>query len=590
MHVLATAGHVDHGKSTLVRTLTGMEPDRWAEERRRGMTIDLGFAWTTLPGGETVAFVDVPGHEGFVPTMLAGVGPVPAVILVVAADEGWCRQSAEHLAAVSSLGVSHGLLVLTRTDLADPAAAEQQAREQLSTSTLRDVDSVAVSAVTGDGIDRLRAALSRLVSRLPEPDRDADVRLWVDRVFLITGAGTVVTGTLTGGALRVGDVLTLSSGREVRIRGLQCLGEAHERVDAVARVAINLRGIDQRDVQRGEALLTPSRWRNTAEFDVRVRPAAPRWLRAEAHLMFHIGSAAVAARVRPLGDDVVRVRLATALPLRIGDRALVREPSNHDFMLGVTVLDPWPPELVRRGDARRRAAELATLDGSAGVTSELRRRGIVSRSELRMLGVSADLPDPLAGEWLVDEDLRSTLRAKVGAVLAAQRRTHPLDAGVTTGALTAALQLPDAALIPALLGNELMVVDGRVVSRDVAPQLPLPLRSGVDALRNDLGERPFSAPDVSRLRDLGLGRRELAAAARVGELLLLEDGIVLLPDAPRRAREALSDLPAPFTVSQARQAWGTSRRVALPLLHLLDRTGVTVRLPDGSRELVPDPR
>src|SRR5690349_15045958 len=169
MYVLATAGHVDHGKSTLVRALTGMEPDRWAEERRRGMTIDLGFAWTTLPGGETVAFVDVPGHERFVPNMLAGVGPVPAALVVVAADEGWMPQSAEHLAALNALDVRHGLLVVTRSDLADPALATEMARDELAGTTLSDVEAVAVSAATGAGLDDLRAAIARLVAKLPAP-------------------------------------------------------------------------------------------------------------------------------------------------------------------------------------------------------------------------------------------------------------------------------------------------------------------------------------------------------------------------------------------------------------------------------------
>uniref|UniRef100_UPI0029C6E0E2 GTP-binding protein n=1 Tax=Micromonospora sp. RTP1Z1 TaxID=2994043 RepID=UPI0029C6E0E2 len=185
MWVVATAGHVDHGKSTLVRALTGMEPDRWAEERRRGMTIDLGFAWTTLPSGGTIAFVDVPGHERFVPNMLAGVGPAPAALIVVAADEGWMPQSAEHLAALHALGVSYGLLAVTRADLADPGPALAQARTEIAATSLGEVAAVAVSGATGAGLPELRAALDRLVARLPAPAVDAPVRLWVDRSFTI---------------------------------------------------------------------------------------------------------------------------------------------------------------------------------------------------------------------------------------------------------------------------------------------------------------------------------------------------------------------------------------------------------------------
>ncbi|MFN2536177.1 MAG: selenocysteine-specific translation elongation factor, partial [Pseudonocardiaceae bacterium] len=320
MHVVATAGHVDHGKSTLVRALTGMEPDRWAEERRRGMTIDLGFAWTTLPAGPTVAFVDVPGHERFVPNMLAGIGPVPAVLFVVAADEGWMPQSAEHLEALHALGVRHGLLAVTRSDLLDPELARDEALEYLAESTLGRIPAVCVSGATGAGLDELRAALGELVARLPAPDVDADVRLWVDRAFTIRGAGTVVTGTLAAGTLRVGDELELApGGRRVVVRGLQSLGESAESVSAVARVAVNLRGVPRESVHRGTALLTPAAFLTTPVVDVRLSrsappsrhggisgftgPSSPRYGSMAKQVIVHVGTAAVAARVRRLGAD-----------------------------------------------------------------------------------------------------------------------------------------------------------------------------------------------------------------------------------------------------------------------------------------------
>ena len=242
MHVVATAGHVDHGKSTLVRALTGMEPDRWAQERQRGMTIDLGYAWAPLPSGQVLGFVDVPGHQRFIGNMLAGLGPAPAVLMVVAADEGWRRQSGEHLAAVDALGLTRGLLAVTRSDLADPAAATAQALEQLRGSSLGEVEAVAVSGTTGAGLPELRAALDRLVGRLPAPVLDGPVRLWVDRAFTVRGSGTVVTGTLGSGTVRTGDEVVLR-GRRVRVRGLQSLGQTYDEVSAVARVAVNLRGL-----------------------------------------------------------------------------------------------------------------------------------------------------------------------------------------------------------------------------------------------------------------------------------------------------------------------------------------------------------
>jgi selenocysteine-specific elongation factor len=274
MHVIATAGHVDHGKSTLVRALTGIEPDRWAEERRRGMTIDLGYAWTSLPGrppDELLAFVDVPGHQRFIGNMLAGLGPAPAVLVVVAADEGWREQSAEHLAAVDARGVRYGLVAVTRSDLADPSTALTQARRHAAASSLGEVEAVAVSGLTGNGLPELRAALGPLVERLPEPVTTGRVRLWVDRSFTVRGSGTVVTGTLGTGQLAVGDELEVH-GRRVRVRGLQCAGRPADVVPAVARVAVNLRGVPQDAVRRGDALLTPEAWHTTSPQALRRLP------------------------------------------------------------------------------------------------------------------------------------------------------------------------------------------------------------------------------------------------------------------------------------------------------------------------------
>ena len=384
MHVLATAGHVDHGKSTLVRALTGMEPDRWAQERLRGMTIDLGFAWTSLPSGQVLAFVDVPGHHRFVGNMLAGVGPVPAVLLVVAADEGWRRQSAEHLAAIDALDVRHGLLTVTRSDLAEPGPAAEQALAACAGTSLGRVDAVAVSGRTGEGLPQLRNALDRLAASLPAPVVGGRVRLWVDRAFTIHGAGTVVTGTLAAGTLHVGEELELSpDGRRVRVRGLQTLGRAQAQVSAVARVAVNLRGVDLADVRRGQALVTPADWRAVNEFDVRVSVTAAE---LPSQLVFHIGSASVPVQVRPLGLDTARLRLLSPLPLRAGDRALLRDPGRQRIAAGLVMLDVAPPSLRRRGAAKGRAAELTGMTGLLDPVAEVLRRGVLRRDELATLG------------------------------------------------------------------------------------------------------------------------------------------------------------------------------------------------------------
>jgi len=332
MKVIATAGHVDHGKSTLVRALTGMEPDRWAEERRRGMTIDLGFAWLALPTGEQVAFVDVPGHERFVPNMLAGLGPVPAVMFVVAADGGWMPQSAEHLAAADALRVRHGLLVVTRADLADPGPALRQAGAEISATSLWPVEAVAVSAVTGSGLPELRDALARLAGKLADTAADepsAPVRLWLDRSFTIRGSGTVVTGTLPAGTVRSGQELLLTpSMRAVRVRSLQALGKPAGQVTGVARVAVNLRGVPPDVPSRGMALVVPGGWTLTSQADVRIDPGASGFPASlPASPLAHIGSARTPARVRlldPGGTALLSPGGATprSTPRLIGDAPL----------------------------------------------------------------------------------------------------------------------------------------------------------------------------------------------------------------------------------------------------------------------------
>ncbi|MEV6630271.1 selenocysteine-specific translation elongation factor [Actinoplanes sp. NPDC051470] len=581
MHVVATAGHVDHGKSTLVRALTGMEPDRWAEERRRGMTIDLGFAWTELPSGETVAFVDVPGHERFVPNMLAGVGPVPAAMIVVAADDGWMPQSAEHLAALDALGVRHGLIVVTRSDLADPGPAIAQARAEVAATSLGEVAAVAVSGATGEGLPDLVAALDRLVAALPEPDLDAPVRLWADRAFTIRGSGTVVTGTLGAGRIRVGDELTLSDGRAVRVRGLQSLGRAIDEVVAVARVAVNLRGVEPTDAGRGTALLTPGEFGAADLIDVRVTGDDAHDLPRTGTL--HIGAASVPVRVRPLGPDTVRLRLDRPLPLRAGDRALLRDPGLRRLMGGVTVLDVAPPALARRGAAAARATELATMDGRPDERDEVRRRLLVRRADLRRMGVPAAMT-PVTGDWLADPAHWSSLGEALITAVTAYSKRHPLEPGMPVEELRRALDLPDRALVEALVSPPLAYRNGRI-ARPGAGDLPAPVAQAVALIRADLAENPFAAPEAARLAEVGLGPRQIAAAVRTGALLRLGDAVVLAPDAVEAAARALATIPQPFTLSDARKALNTTRRVAVPLLELLDKRGHTRRLPDDRRVL-----
>jgi selenocysteine-specific elongation factor len=595
VQVIATAGHVDHGKSTLVRALTGMEPDRWAEERRRGMTIDLGYAWTRLPSGAEVAFVDVPGHERFATNMLAGVGPVPAALLVIAADGGWSAQTEEHVRALDALGVSHGVVAVTRSDLSDPAAAVAEAVERLGPTSLAGIPAVAVSGATGEGLDELRTALDALAASLAAPDPAARVRLWLDRCFTIRGSGTVVTGTLPAGTVRSGDLLEVN-GRTVTVRAMQCLGEAVGESSGVSRVALNLRGVAHHEVGRGDALLTPGAWRATSVVDVRTGAGD-----LPTHLVAHIGSVAVPARVRMLRDGApgpgataavcARLHLDTAVPLQVGDRLLLRDPGRRLILGGATVLDPAPPPLRRRGAARERAVELAQDSGMPDLRRELARRGAVSGGLLRAIGVTIAEPLPpgavRAGRWLLNGATWDRWKEELRRAAGAEPRGGLLDSGVARGELTRALRLPDGDLLAALLAEceDLEEVSGRVRRRGAASTLRPDVAAAVVRLVELLGGDPFDAPEQPELVALGLGRRELGAAAAAGAILRLPGDVVLLPDAPLRAAQRLATVPQPFTLSVARQALGTTRRVAVPLLEHLDSLRVTERVDAGLRRL-----
>jgi selenocysteine-specific elongation factor len=572
VHVVATAGHVDHGKSTLVRALTGQDPDRLAEEHRRGLSIELGYCWSTWDGVGEVAFVDVPGHERFLSTTLAGLGPVPVAMLVVAADDPWMPQAAEHLAALDAFAVRHGVVVVTRSDLADAAPALARARAEVDRTSLAGAPSVVVSGRTGQGLDELRRALADVL-RTVRPDPAADVRLWIDRVFPVAGAGTVVTGTLPTGRVAVGDEL-LCGEHTVRVRGLESLGRERNSVSGPARVALRLGRQAPAGLGRGSVLVPPDAYESVTEVDVRLHgdgglPERP---------LLHAGSARVAVRARPLGAHHARLRLDVSLPLRHGDRVVLRDPGSR-ALWGADVLDAAPPALARRGDARSRAAVLDTW--SADLTGEVDRRGVVRRSLLRRLGVTtAEVSAGIVavGDWLVSEGQAHTWRA---ALTDAVRRCPD---GLSPGAAAREVGIPDPDLVLALVDEPVRMLAGRLM---VEGDLPAPVQAALDAMRADLSDAPFQAPDAERLSELGLDRAALRRLGRSGHLLLVGDGVVLLPGADHQAYDVLAALDQPFTAGEARHALGTSRRVVLPLLAYLDRTGRTVRLPDDTRRVVP---
>jgi selenocysteine-specific elongation factor len=573
--VVATAGHVDHGKSTLVRWLSGTDPDRLPEEQRRGLTVDLGFARAVLPSGRSVSLVDVPGHERYVTNALAGLAPVRAVLLAVAADGGWSRQTDEHVQALRAMGIRHVLAVVTRTDAAgaraDAVAADVAAR--LSGTHH-------VEVVRSPGVEDARAALDRLLDVLPPADRRGRARLWVDRAFTVRGRGPVVTGTLGAGGVRVGDVLE-AGGRGVRVRGLQVHGTEVGEVVAEERVAVALSA----PVQRGTPLVVPGAWHLTEVVDVEL--ATPLVAGTVAWVL-HVGTADVAVSVRPLGRGHARLRLPSPLPLAVGDRAVLRAPGARGTdgrvpLLGVEVVDVAPPALARRGAAAARAAQLATSSPLGTALSA----GPVRRDDLTRRGLRpAPAPGVVqVGEWLA---LSADLDARAEGL-----RTHVEALPVTS----TGLPLSRAADLLGLPGDpsgdllaEVAARAGLAVARGEVRNPRHGLGAAAPAVarvEGRLRDRAFDSPDRGELRELGLDARALATAAATGRLLRLAPDVVVLPDAPARALEALAALDQPFAVGDATRALGASRRVVVPLLEHLDATGATER--DGAVRRVRPP-
>jgi selenocysteine-specific elongation factor len=561
MRVVATAGHVDHGKSTLVFALTGTDPDRFEEEKRRGLTIDLGFAHATLPSGAGISFVDVPGHVRFLRNMLAGVGAVDACLFVVAATEGWKPQSEEHLRILEMLGIRNGVIVLTKRDLVDAESLEiarLDVADHVAGTFLAEAPIVAVAAPSGAGLDELRTALDELVARTPRaPDRGR-ARLWIDRVFAAKGSGTVVTGTLVDGSVRRDDQLVVEPGaRSVRVRGIQTLGAG---VDAIApgnRVALNLSGVAQDDLHRGDCVVAPGRWRASDRFDATLDVLATlgHEVSRRGAYMAYVGSREVPVRLRLLGADAlapgtrgsVRVFLPVPLPMLPGDRYVLRESGRDETIGGGEVLDIAPVT----------KASHAAPDGT--VARAIAERGWVDVGELELLtGVAVE---PVIGHWATTPELLEATRLRV--------RTAIETAG-EHGVDTAALAEHERAVVLTLEG--VIVQGGRArLASSGDPYADHPLAAAIKAG----GFSPETPPDADRTTIRELTRRGL---------LVERDGVLFHSDAIDDAAALASDLlgadPVGFTVATFREQAGVSRKYALPLLAELDARGITRRRDD----------
>jgi selenocysteine-specific elongation factor len=614
LHVVATAGHVDHGKSSLIVRLTGIDPDRWEEEKRRGLTIDLGFAWCTLPSGQEIGFVDVPGHERFVRNMLAGVGPVRLVLFVVAVDEGWKPQSEEHLAIVDVLGARAGVVALTKRDLVDDETlelAEEEVRDRLAGTALHDAPLIPCSSATGQGIDDLRAALDEMVARAGPPDDRGRPRIHIDRSFTIRGAGTVVTGTLTGGRLSVGDEVRLYPGpTTARVRSLQTHRRPVEVARPVSRVAANLAAVEKADAERGDVLGAAGQWRPTDLLEVRIRPirGLTHALTARGAYKLYIGSAERDARLRlydaaelRAGEEAfARLRLSRPVVAEWSDRFVLREAGRRETVAGGMVLDPDPP--MRPGlepAARLERRELARREQLGSIL--VAERGAVRASDLPVLtgANSAAVPKAIrVGSWWVSEEAMRELRAGVLGELERYHLDQPLRPGVGAAELRRDLLAIGGTVTAPLeqgLAGELLAhleARGDIVREGTVVRLALH--------RVTLGEREEEAsrlvasvsegePTPPTVRDLvadGFARDLIEAAVTTGRLVRISDDVVVTPGFLSQAEEvavAEAAQPQGLTVSRFREALGTSRKYALPLLSSFDERGLTRREGDVRR-------
>ena len=590
MPVVATAGHVDHGKSTLVQSLTGRDPDRWDEEKRRGMTIDLGFAWMTLPSGRRVSFVDVPGHRRFMANMLAGVGPVDAAVLVVAADEGWMPQSEEHLAVLDLLGVNRAVVAVTKKDRVDQANLSTRMAEisdRLAGTTLEGSPVVAVSAVGGEALDDLREAIDRATAMDAE-DRGRP-RLWVDRSFTIPGAGTVVTGTLTGGTLEVGGEVSVWPGLPVvRIRALQSSEENIERIGPSTRVAVNLAGIDRAGVKRGAMISRPGSMRPARRILVAIKPARyEEGLKERGAYLLYVGTYSGKTVVRLLEDAssnegqpaLAVLEVDQPLCVEAGDRFVIRDSGRQIVIGGGIVLDPVPPR--RRRDAVPLGHELiSTLEaGPAAVASVMlkhRRRGSLAELAAHS-GGGAPVGAVVAGDAAVSGDEAGRLAVAAAAQVARFHEANRLEKGIGLGQLALALDVEPELARTIVAGLTDLVVSGAMVSARDSQGEEIDSDPRWLQARRVLEGAGMTPPS---LRELGLDGEVLRVLVRTGRLLRVSNDLVYLPEEATRMIELLRSMSGPFSVSEFRQKAGISRKHAVPFLEYTDRESLTIRSGD----------
>jgi selenocysteine-specific elongation factor len=616
--ILATAGHVDHGKTALIKALTGVDTDRLPEEKVRGITIDLGFAHLALPGF-SIGVIDVPGHEDFVRNMIAGVGSVDLALLIVAADDGWMPQTEEHLQILLYLGVTRAVVALTKRDLGNVETRREEIRACLRETPFASSPIVPTSVRNQTGIPELKEVLGREFDALPAPRDCGNPRLFVDRVFTVRGSGTIVTGTLSGGHFSRGEnVLVQPQKISARIRGLQSHNQPLEVAGPGTRVALNLVDVDPEQISRGSTIsAAQSRAEPTRTLDVILErssrlPPVTRPIKSGATLNFHFGGARLAAEVHLRdrgqlvpGDLVIaRIRLAAPVFAFVGDRFILRDSSEQRTIAGGTVLDAKPGGFRLRSFEQR-----ALLDARARspndcrilLQTQLQRDQFAPRVHLLMNApfslkeLNAALNDlRVAGLIFLDEKIAAdvswwkTFCQRATKLIEAEHAAHPEQPGLEMTRLRNVLRVANADIFAALLRE--LPKDGYIQTRNVLrrathrPALPPALQPAGDRIRAVLRARPLDPPARKELAPDPAALQALRFLCDNGEVVALNDDLVMTAEAFARMQAMIERHlrgGKSATVSELRQATGSTRRILVPLLERLDLLGLTIRQGDG---------
>jgi len=610
--IAGTAGHIDHGKTALVRALTGIDGDRLAEEKRRGITIDLGFAHLQLTPDLRLGFVDVPGHERFVKNMLAGVGGIDLVMLVVAADESVKPQTREHFDICRLLRIPRGIVVLTKADLVDEellGLARLEVAELVAGSFLEGAPVVAVSSTSGTGLDELRRELARVAAAVPEKNAAGYFRLPIDRVFSVRGFGTVVTGTLISGAVaKEQETEVYPAGRLLRVRGLEVHGARTERAVAGQRTALNLADIEPAGLDRGDVLSEPGRFHAVRHIECRLEllpSAKPLKHRAPVH--FHAGTAEIEAEVRLFGAATLRpgqtayARLILREPALLlpGDRFIIRMFSPVVTIGGGVVVDLGERRYARGFDVARRLGVLAGPDPAARIALLVRETafgigiaGLIARTGMAPAAIDQAAIEagvvvlPLASPWFVDRAWFQAALERLGIMVRAFHRQHPLLAGMARTDLRASLaqDMPPFLLDALLAASKDVVAEGEIVRLPGhAPVMREDEEHARQAIERAFEQAGLAVPTVAEVLaqagvEAGRARTLLEVLLREKRLVRINQQLVFHHSAMEKLRSLLArHRPARFSVPDFKEWTGISRKYAIPLLEYLDRTHVTRR-------------